>query len=125
VFNAREGHIQEGYTGITDYASPNSADRSEDIDMWIYGSERLPTFWNVNLRLEKILRIGDTGRVFLMADIFNLFNQNILNRKRDIDNGQVYLRTGQAPTISPYARSGEPNEVLNPRIFRFGLRFQF
>jgi hypothetical protein len=125
VFNAREGHIIEGYTGITDYDAPNSRDRSEDIDMWIYGSERLPTFWNVNLRIEKILRIGDTGRIYLMADIFNLFNQNILNRQRDVDNGQVYLRAGQAPTISPYARSGEPNEVLNPRIFRFGLRFQF
>jgi hypothetical protein len=125
VFNAREGHIIEGYTGITDYAAPNSRDRSEDIDMWIYGSERMPTFWNVNLRLEKILRIGDTGRVFMMVDVFNLLNQNILNRQRDVDNGQIYLRTGQAPTISPYARSGEPNEVLNPRIFRFGLRFQF
>jgi hypothetical protein len=129
TFNAREGHILDQYISVQDY----------DMDPAVYstyttgatlmraeaGEARMPTFWNLNLRLEKILRIGDTGRIYLMADIFNLFNQNILNRQRDVDNGQVYLRAGQAPTISPYARSAEPNEVLNPRIFRFGLRFQF
>jgi hypothetical protein len=86
------------------------------------GDNRLPTFWNLNLRLEKILRIGDVGKVYLMIDAFNVFNSNILNRVRDVRDGIVYSHTGAFYT---YSRSGEPNEVLNPRVFRFGVRFQF
>jgi hypothetical protein len=74
------------------------------------------------MRLEKIFRIGDSGRVYLMVDAFNVFNQNILNRQRAVDPGTIYLHNN---SFSTNARSGEPNEVLNPRVFRFGLRFQF
>jgi hypothetical protein len=86
------------------------------------GEARMPTFWNLNMRLEKILRVGDTGRIYLMIDAFNVFNQNILNRARDDNPGTIYLHDG---TFSVNTRSAEPNEVLNPRIFRFGVRFQF
>jgi hypothetical protein len=76
----------------------------------------------VNLRLEKILRIGDSGRIYLMVDAFNVFNNSILNRQRTVNAGTIYLDDG---SFSVNSRSGEPNEVLNPRIFRFGVRFQF
>lgn len=82
----------------------------------------MPTFWNLNMRLEKILRIGDTGRIYLMVDAFNVLSQNILNRQRTVNPGDLYLHDG---SFSPNAISGEPNEVLNPRVFRFGVRFQF
>jgi hypothetical protein len=84
----------------------------------------LPTFWNLNLRIEKVLRVGDLGKIYLMIDAFNVFNSSILNRKRDIDTGTLYIHNSP-PTFSESSRSGEPNEILNPRIFRFGLRFQF
>jgi hypothetical protein len=74
------------------------------------------------MRLEHVLRIGDTGRIYLMADVFNVFNQNILNRQRAVDNGRIYMHSD---TFSVDTNSGEYNEVLNPRTFRFGLRFQF
>ncbi len=122
VFDIREGHIVPTQIGLQDYDSPNSYSTGATMDTQIFGTERLPLFWNINLRLEKILKIGDTGRVYLMVDAFNLFNQNILNRKRTINPGTIYLHDG---TFSTNARSGEPNEVLNPRIFRFGVRFQF
>jgi hypothetical protein len=89
------------------------------------GANRLPTFWNLNLRLEKILRVGDIGKIYLMVDAFNVFNNSILNRMRDISNGTIYTDTAVPYTFSAASRSGEPNEVLNPRVFRFGLRFQF
>jgi hypothetical protein len=76
----------------------------------------------VNLRLEKVLRIGDMGRIFIMVDAFNVFNQNILNRQLTDNPGTYYLHSGN---FSANARSAEPNEVLNPRVFRFGVRFQF
>jgi hypothetical protein len=74
--------------------------------------------------LEKVLRIGDVGKVYLMVDAFNVFNSSILNRKLDINTGTIYVHNSP-PTFSEAARSGEPNEVLNPRVFRFGVRFQF
>jgi hypothetical protein len=57
-----------------------------------------------------------------MVDAFNLFNQNILNRQRADNPGTIYLHSG---SFSRNSRSAEPNEVLNPRVFRFGVRFQF
>jgi hypothetical protein len=124
TFNARQGHIIEEYVNIQDNMSPNSADRSNSLSLRPAGSNRLPTFWNLNLRLEKILRIGDVGKVYLMVDAFNVFNSSILNRMRDVNTGTIYVHN-TPPTISTSSRSGEPNEVLNPRVFRFGLRFQF
>jgi hypothetical protein len=120
VFSAREGHIISKRINIVDYTAPNPASQSAEIRTEVFGTSRLPTFWNVDLRLEKVLKIQDTGRIYLMIDCFNVFNNNILNREREVYPGTLYLDSG---SFSPAARSGEPNEVLNPRIFRFGVRF--
>ncbi len=122
TFNAREGHINIRNLWVHDETSPNSRDTSETMRTEIFGSTRLANFFNLNLRLEKILRIGDTGRVYLMVDAFNVFNNNVLNRQRPVNPGDLYLSD---MTFSADSRSGEPNEILNPRVFRFGVRFQF
>jgi hypothetical protein len=124
TFNARQGHIVNESVTIQDNTSPNPANRSANIDLRPWGANRLPTFWNLNMRLEKILRIGDIGKVYLMIDAFNVFNSSILNRMRNISTGRIYVHN-TPPTFSADSRSGEPMEVLNPRVFRFGLRFQF
>lgn len=126
TFNAREGHILDQYISVSDqsmdediyspYTTGATLMRAEA------GQSRMPTFWNLNMRLEKILKIGDSGRIYLMVDAFNVLNQNILNRARDDNPGTIYLDTGG---FSKNTRSAEPNEVLNPRILRFGVRFQF
>jgi hypothetical protein len=100
----------------------NSYSNSTDVRLEEFGTSRLPTFWNLNLRLEKVLRVGDMGRIYIMVDMFNVFNNNVMNRRRDYDYGTYYVSD---QSHSPYSRSGEPNEVLNPRVFRLGVRFQF
>ena len=122
TFNAREGHIEIRELDVHDENAPNSYDTASTIRTEIYGTSRLPTFFNLNLRVEKILRIGDAGRIYLMVDAFNVFNNNVLNRQRNIMPGDLYLTD---KSFSANSRSGEPNEILNPRIFRFGIRFQF
>jgi hypothetical protein len=122
TFNAREGHIIVEEIGITDYRNPNPSSTGITMYTQPFGTNRMPTFWNMNMRLEKILRIGDTGRIYLMVDAFNVFNQNILNRQRTVRPGTIYL---DDMSFSANSISGEPNEVLNPRLFRFGVRFQF
>jgi len=122
TFNTREGHIVPHQMTMADFTLPNPYSQSNTIYIQEYGKDRLPVYWNLNLRLEKALRIGDIGNIFLMADVFNVFNNSILNRKRTIDLGTYYADTGDH---SPVVRSGEPNEVVNPRVVRLGLRFQF
>ena len=39
-----------------------------------FGDERLPAFWGINLRLEKVCQIGDVGTAALGIDAFNLSN---------------------------------------------------
>jgi hypothetical protein len=56
---------------LQDYSSPNPYETGETMYTQIFGMERLPLFWNVNARLEKVLKIGDTERIYLMLDAFN------------------------------------------------------
>jgi hypothetical protein len=122
-FNAREGHLLDTYIDIVneDWVNPYNL-TSSDVRLEKFGSKRLDTFWNLNMRLEKVLRVADMGRIYIMIDIFNALNNNVLNRRRDYNLGTYYTADQYH---SPYSRSGEPNEVLNPRIFRLGVRFQF
>jgi hypothetical protein len=121
-FNAREGHLIDYWMEMSDSNWVNSYSNSTDVRLEEFGTSRLPTFWNLNLRLEKVLRVGDMGRIYIMVDMFNVFNNNVMNRRRDYDYGTYYVSD---QSHSPYSRSGEPNEVLNPRVFRLGVRFQF
>jgi len=78
----------------------------------------------LNLRLEKSTPFGERGqRIYFSADVFNALNRHTLNRKYSISYGTYYVNTGQ--WVAPSPTSGKPNEVLNPLVARFGIRFQF
>jgi hypothetical protein len=71
---------------------------------------RLPNLWNLDLRLAKNLKIAGSTSFALTADCFNVFNRNTeLNRFLEADS-TAFNRL---------------DEIINPRIFRFGLRLQF
>jgi hypothetical protein len=132
TFNAREGHIVPWTIGIVDYDAPNPRDTRvgdtnldqipDNVFLEKYGKLRLPNFWNINLRVEKVIRAGDSGRIYLMADIFNLFNLAHENRRYDKHHGMYYVHSG---STSLNATDYQLNEILNPRILRFGIRFQY
>ena len=73
-----------------------------------------------------MLRIGDTGRVYLMGDIFNALNSSIMNRRYQRDWGNYYNYADQSQN---YWRANttffEANEILNPLVVRLGVRFTF
>jgi len=75
-----------------------------------FGSVRLPTFWMVDFRIEKVVPIGDYGSIGIIADVFNLTNNNIVLGHET----RINLTTGW-----------QPMEIINPRIFRLGIRFRF
>ncbi len=75
-----------------------------------FGDERLPAFWELNFRLEKVFQVGETSTVTVAVDAFNITNSaHALKREMRID----------APTF------GQDQRILNPRVLRFGVRFNF
>lgn len=131
TFNAREGWRIPNYYWLYDDTAPNPvADQWVDVYPIGYLEDKLPMFWNVTMRIEKKINIGQ-GRLYLMADCFNIFNSAIENRSYEKYYGDVYTDGGVQWEGAPgdiswvYANNGFINEILNPRIWRFGARFEF
>jgi hypothetical protein len=112
VITAREGFVKPNYVivdapgqglgSIELYGNEDGASK--------FGDDRLPAFWMVNLRLEKTFQVTDTSTVTIAADAFNLTNSaHPLQQETQIT----------ADTF------GRDLRILNPRIFRLGVRFNF
>jgi hypothetical protein len=127
TFNIRDGHILRERMNIYDYTLPNARSRSAWLYLNDFGSFKLDIFYNLDLRLEKNLRSGDFGRIYIMADVFNVLNAKHENRRYQRDWGYFYYY-GQGDSrnrFSEYTLAYTLNEVLNPRVLRLGVRFQF
>jgi len=75
-----------------------------------YGDNRLDTMGMLDLRLQKDFKTTKWGTISLSIDAFNI--------------------TNAAPALSRYSvlnssRSNQIQAVLNPRVFRIGLRYKF
>jgi hypothetical protein len=71
---------------------------------------RYDTFWNLDLRAAKTIKLGGSVSANLTLDAFNIFNNDkVLQRNRQI-NSDAYF---------------DALEVPNPRILRLGVRLQF
>ena len=83
------------------------------VDVYTHrlNQKRLPTFWLLNMRLERRFRIGSLGRIDVIIDAFNILNRALATRKFGIAN---------APDL--YDRV---TEIISPRIFRLGVRYTF
>jgi hypothetical protein len=127
TISGREGMLVDEYFIIGDDNLPNPRSQSTYFELTTNDNEpRLPSMWVVNLKVEKMLSIGDTGKVWLSADLFNAFNNQTLNRQKDGYIGGYNVTDPLLPELQNYnIRYKEPNETLNPFIVRFGVRFQF
>jgi hypothetical protein len=71
---------------------------------------RYPNLWDLDLRLAKNVKIAGSTQLQLVADVFNVLNNDVeLNRVRNAAS-------------SAFNRL---DEVLSPRVVRFGVRLQF
>jgi hypothetical protein len=57
-----------------------------------------------------------------MVDVFNVLNAAVVNRVYDAYAGIYYVDTKNS-AANPYSRLY--SEILNPRVMRLGLRFEF
>lgn len=125
TFIAREGWIIRERVQIYDYTIPNTRDRGQWLELSPFSSERLPTYGNLTIRIEKMLRLGDTGRIYLMADLFNVFNTATMIQRYDRDHGTYYVYSDSSKNYFAPQRDFDAYSILNPRLLRFGVRFTF
>jgi hypothetical protein len=122
----REGYVIEELLTIVDYRLPNPKSNSATLFMTPRGTIRLPAMWDFTVRLEKMLRIGDSGRVYLMADLFNVFNSATPLARQPKLYGTYYLYPNAA--LNKFVAnplSNKLDRVLNPRVARLGVRYAF
>ncbi len=126
TLNAREGWIIREYFQLVDYTLPSPKSRSSYLDITPFGSERLPAVALLNMRLEKMVALGDKGKIYLMADLFNVLNSMVASRRYQKFAGTYYVYPDSSRNnFVPYPNRFALNEVVNPRILRLGIRFAF
>jgi hypothetical protein len=126
-FQIRQGWILAESFTFTNYTLPNPRSRSFGLMMSPFGKERLPVFYNLNVRVEKRIKAGDFGSIYLMADIFNALNSTMENRRYQMYNGTYYYY-GEGNASNRFVKDVNYralNEIINPRVTRFGVRFTF
>ncbi len=100
----REGHIIDRYVQSNNRAYGGGR---VNANLAPFGSERLPTFWNMDLRAEKTFDLQDSGRVHLILDAFNITNNShVLARHRQF-NSSAFSKI---------------RDVVQGRTIRFGAR---
>jgi len=120
---AREGWKVPNYIalGFADPESWSGLYTTNVVYLQTATKDSLPVFRNLSFRLEKSLALG-SGRMVFMADVFNVLNSAIVNRAADAYIGVYYVDTEEG-SANPYNR--RYSEILNPRVMRFGVRFEF
>lgn len=107
VFRAREGYIYQPYVNER---RPGLG--SSTFYLGARGEYRLPNFYMLDFRLEKVFQIGESSRVVVSMDAFNALNNNHI---LDVETFITDVSSIGDETI----------KILNPRVFRFGVRFDF
>ena len=74
-------------------------------------SNRYPSVGILDFRLDKSVTFGKFGRLTPMLDVFNIMNSGV----------PTTVRTTNTAT-APF---NDVTAILNPRVIRFGVRFQF
>jgi Carboxypeptidase regulatory-like domain/TonB-dependent Receptor Plug Domain len=123
TFQAREGWKIPNYITLA-FANEESWPglyRSNIAYLESPTKDHLPVYRNLSFRLEKSVKVG-ANRMVLGFDVFNVFNWATVNRAYDAYLGTYYVDTDEF-VANPYYRLD--SEILNPRVFRLGVRFEF
>jgi hypothetical protein len=105
-FNARQGYPEE--FALNNTARPNGAGTTL-ILLDPVGSTRLPNYANVDLHVDRPVKVG-TVRFVPSMDVFNLTNSNTLQGVRTTQNA---------------TNANQVQAITAPRVLRFGIRFNW
>lgn len=96
----------------TAYDVTREIDSYYEATIWVekFGSTRLPNMFLTNLRIEKLFNAKKYGKFFISFDIFNVANSAVvLAKQNDVT----------------YENFGQTLQIMSPRLFRIGLRYEF
>ncbi|HEX4621736.1 MAG TPA: hypothetical protein VH208_09235, partial [Myxococcaceae bacterium] len=113
----RQGYPDPYWISIspTHTSVPSTATGGEQVQIGAADSNRLDNIIDFDARIEKEFTFQNFG-LTLGVDCFNLFNEAFVLQRQ----GRF---TGSAAPVP--LNAGFVNEVLSPRIFRFGARLSF
>ena len=87
-----------------------------------HGTYRVDNPTIVDVRLEKRFRIQNGHRLGLFLDGFNLTNSNAAEAADELTGRRTATVNG---VRVPYPQFMRPTQILNPRIYRFGVKYTF
>jgi hypothetical protein len=87
-----------------------------------HGTYRVDNPTIVDVRLEKRFRIQNGHRLGVFLDGFNLTNSNAAEAADDITGRRTAIVDGASV---PYPQFLRPTAILNPRVYRFGVKYAF
>jgi hypothetical protein len=108
VLTAREGYVIPYYENFKRPAGLSWTKMYEPGKKM--GDDRLPTFWMLNLGLEKTFKVSDTVTTTIFVDGYNITNNSTTLK--------VSNTLGSPST-------GDILRILNPGVFQFGIRVNF
>jgi len=99
-----------------------SGDGSQNVRVEPVTAHRAPTVAIMDLRFDKSFRFGKFGKLTGMVDVFNVLNSGVVTNFRTSTATANVTINGVRQPISTFQ---EVIAILDPRIVRFGLRFDF
>ena len=87
-----------------------------------HGTYRVDNPTIVDVRLEKRFRIQNGHRLGLFLDGFNLTNSNAAEAADELTGRRTATVNG---VRVPYPQFMRPTQILNPRVYRFGVKYTF
>jgi hypothetical protein len=104
-------NTRQGYPFNRTVQSPSRSGALGQVDVMIdkFGDTRLENFYQLDARVEKAFSLRGR-RMYLSADVFNVLNANTVLSRRTRQNA---------------ANANDAQEILAPRVARFGVRFAF
>ena len=111
AFQARDGYVTPPFVQV--YRSNlgwTNINANAPGEIGKFGGRRLPNFYELSLRIEKTFNVSEKLRFTVAGDCFNVFNS----------------ATALEQLLNLTSTSfGETRRILNPRVFRFGVRAEF
>jgi hypothetical protein len=101
--------LQSGYNYPRELSVPLPNAGAETIPAEAFDANRAPNVGIFDIRFEKAFSLGRPGSITGMVDIFNLTNSGVVTNARNRSGGAYH----------------QVLALLDPRIFRFGIRWEF
>ena len=103
--------VQSGFNYARTISVTMPVEGARTIRVQPIDSNRYPSVAILDLRLDKTLNLGKFGKIQPMLDVFNIMNSGV----------PTTIRTTNTAT-APF---NDVTAILNPRVIRFGVRFNF